>query len=432
MAKTPLKKIRSLTIALFLSVFFNVCALSLLAFWVFYERPEAMRFTEKPQKKKSSLITLSPTNDRLLVSYKGLTYPQLFQKLSTNRLVEDGFRERDLSLATLTAFHHFDLEKAIGRPINGLQRRVLSFGEPKESIYLYPGLSDVDFQSIVAFAKKEKWPFKAQGLFTLLKSNQYQEDLSLQQAFFMTEGFIEMASLFKGTNVTDEELLKLITEADFGTYSSFLEKKKGESLDVKDRREKLLLHYLKGGSKTAGTILLKTDFEFASKRLSDGTVEVIIGSLQEGNEESLQFLKVIAVSPRTDGVKTVAASKYLELTGEALEPLVSRKTALSEPKAIEKALVVQQRTPVVPPVKPLAKAPAKPIIKPAVKAASSVAVAPSIKQVTLYTVQEGDSLWKIAKKFNVSVEEIKKENKMKEEKLKVGSSLKIPVVKSKT
>lgn len=44
-----------------------------------------------------------------------------------------------------------------------------------------------------------------------------------------------------------------------------------------------------------------------------------------------------------------------------------------------------------------------------------------------YTVQNGDSLWSIAKKFNVSVEDLKLANNLTSNLLRVGQVLKIPV-----
>ena len=44
---------------------------------------------------------------------------------------------------------------------------------------------------------------------------------------------------------------------------------------------------------------------------------------------------------------------------------------------------------------------------------------------TTYTVKSGDSLWSIAKKYNVSVDYIKKKNNLKSNELKVGQKLKL-------
>ena len=44
---------------------------------------------------------------------------------------------------------------------------------------------------------------------------------------------------------------------------------------------------------------------------------------------------------------------------------------------------------------------------------------------TTYTVKSGDSLWSIAKKYNVTVDYIKKKNNLKSNELKVGQKLKL-------
>lgn len=48
-----------------------------------------------------------------------------------------------------------------------------------------------------------------------------------------------------------------------------------------------------------------------------------------------------------------------------------------------------------------------------------------------YTVKNGDNLWEISKKFNVSIDDIKKVNNLKNKKIKVGMKLEIPDKTSK-
>jgi len=44
----------------------------------------------------------------------------------------------------------------------------------------------------------------------------------------------------------------------------------------------------------------------------------------------------------------------------------------------------------------------------------------------IYVVQEGDSLWKISRRFNLKVDDIKLVNGLKSDTLKVGMTLKLP------
>jgi membrane-bound lytic murein transglycosylase D len=60
---------------------------------------------------------------------------------------------------------------------------------------------------------------------------------------------------------------------------------------------------------------------------------------------------------------------------------------------------------------------------------SVVQNAPKKAKVKTYKVKDGDTLWEIAEKFDgVTVDQIKKLNKMKSNNLKVGQNLKIPII----
>lgn len=68
-----------------------------------------------------------------------------------------------------------------------------------------------------------------------------------------------------------------------------------------------------------------------------------------------------------------------------------------------------------------------------------IVILPLLALAETYTVKKGDNIWRISKKFNVTVEEIKKANNLNSNKLQVGMKLEIPtknmdkkVSKSKT
>jgi LysM repeat protein len=50
----------------------------------------------------------------------------------------------------------------------------------------------------------------------------------------------------------------------------------------------------------------------------------------------------------------------------------------------------------------------------------------SFASLTVYFSQPGDDLWKVAKKYLTTVEDVKKFNKIEEEKLEVGKQIIIP------
>ena len=56
----------------------------------------------------------------------------------------------------------------------------------------------------------------------------------------------------------------------------------------------------------------------------------------------------------------------------------------------------------------------------------------SVEQENVYTVKSGDSLWSIAKKFNTTVDNLKKENNLTSNSLSIGQKLVIPSDKEST
>lgn len=376
-----LKQIRNLCLWLLFSGFLNIVLISVILFWVFQD-PFVEEF--KPSTKEEQLIAqnLHPTNASALSYYKSLPFEKLIPSLKKTGLIEDGFRERDLALGVLVSFHDFDLEKALKR--QNLEKRILTFDEV--SFFVFPRLTDQHHEVIYEFAKKEKWPFKAKGLLSLLKKEQYKDDPSLHDALSLTPEFATLEALFKGFFISKQKLIQMLQEGNFALLLA-LHEKSGKNL-TSESRQKLLLAYLNEGSQTAGELLLKTDFEFAAKRVADPTALSMIKTLQN-SKEALGFLAILSASSREEQIKSAAKTKYLELTGKSWEPLVSRETA---PVRAEKVAPF--------PVKP--------------------------KKELLYLIQEGDTLWKIARKFHVEVEEIRQINKLKSDSLKPGTPLRVP------
>jgi LysM repeat protein len=404
-SKEHLNQIRFLSISLFLSGAVNIILIAFFVFWAFYDRPLTPYMEPKPQIQKDSLAALaaSPSNASLLSRYKAKSYEQLIPLLSQPKLVEDGFTERDLALGILVAFHEFDLERAMGSGHQHLQKRMISFDDGKNKVIVFPNLSKVQIENILSFVKTEKWPLKPKGIFQLLKQSKKGD--SLYEAFYLTPEFASMETLFKGQGIKKDELLQMIIEGSWGQLSTFHEKQK-TFVDVsEENRQKILLSYINENSAAAAFIFLKTDFDFASKRLSDPTVLSIL-RLLKNSPQFIKFLSTISASARGDSVKTYAQEQYKEMTGRSFEPLVSRETIAIKPQVIEKVMTFPKEPPP--------------------KIAVVTTPPPTPKKSLLYIVQDGDSLWKISKRFKVPMEDIRALNGLKNDNLKPGSPLKIP------
>lgn len=413
-------KIRSLTRWLFVSGSLNIFLLVFTIYWIIRERPPAPYYELKPANKKEQQapLAIDRSNAEVLRSLRGLPLEQLVAKLGDTQLVENGYTQRDLALACMVSLQHFDLNRALLGLKPPEQQRSLVYGRNAQGkpieIVVYPGLSDEHFQAIIRYANTEKWPLTSRGLFLLVKRNLIKEEkpeASLVDSFFLTPEFLTVEMLFNRSSIAVErpELLKLLSEGNWVLLTTFFEQQRITQDFSPARRQKFLLDYIEHGSRNAAYLLLRSDGEFAARKLDDRHVLLLLRLLQIKTPEAEQFSINQLASPRSNAVWKMAAKRLYQYSGEvppanyqhqaALERFVRQKTV---PLHTEKVVA----TVVVPPGKP----------KP---------VKISTPQST-YIVQDGDSLWKISRKFKVDIEKLKKTNKLTTDRLKTGMALKIP------
>lgn len=416
----PHHRLRWLTQALLISVAGNVILLGLLMHFVVKESPPRPYVEHKPATvtEQAQPIAMGQSNADLLLRFKRLSMPQLIAKLSNTQLIENGYTQRDLALAALVAFHHFDLSRALIGHAQPTQQRTLTLpvqeGESLE-VVVYPGLSEDQFQALLQFAQRERWPITAQGLFLLLGDPNFQNEASLQEAFSMMPEFLAVELLFNRSEVPVEkkELITVLSQGSWKSLEAFAEQQRVVQDLSPARRQRFLLDYLENGSVVAAYLLLKTDAAFAAKKLDDGHVLMLLKLLEQKTPESEQFALAVLSGPRTDPVWKLAAHRLYEYSGEPKPETNIHHAALMRFTPITPAEVTSEKHEHVVAESGVASQ-AKPITPP--KRAGSF----------LYTVVEGDSLWKISRRFQVSIEAIKESNKLDTDFLVPGTTLKIP------
>lgn len=408
-----LEQIRRLTNLLFLSVTANVCLLALFIYWIVRDRPPIPYYELKPaqQQEQNTSVTLEMNNVQTLRLFRTFAKEQLLAKLSDSRLIDDGYSQRDLALACLIQYHHFDLMRALGEPIPDSQIRKLGYtkkqGGPPVQIVVYSGLTEPQYQRIISFANTEKWPLTSRGLFLNLRrsfTNKEPIEPTLADAFCLTPEFMAVEMLFtrSGTTVDRSDLFQALAEGSWDALSKFNEEQKALQDLSSTRRQKFLLSLVHAKSKTAAYLLLKTDFSFAVRKLDDNSVIKIIELLTDKTPEAEKFSLALFKSPRGESVRKVAAQKLQDYNVEIahIEPLVKKQNLLPLP----------------------AHPPAK----------KNLAIPPPKRQlpcktIRYYVVKEGDSIWKIANLYKANVDDIRKTNQLKSDYLKPGLTLKIPV-----
>lgn len=380
---------------LIVSVALNIGLLATFAYFVVQERQEALPIELKPALRDEGVSGFS--KEQILYAYSLLPYSELLIRLETVDLVEDGLARRDIALACLVAFHHFNLEKALGGV--ALPRRLIALSDTAglESIDVpvYPGLRDEQFRAILLYAKTEKWPLTPQGLFYELQRVE-EPNRELVEAFCLSEEFLAVKTLFS-KSATHEELVQLLCEGTWQELEAFTAAQR-QALDLSlDRRREFLVQYLMRGSKTAGNLLLNLDSEYAVKHLSDEQILALLATFSSDQQVWHPFALRLLSSPRSDRVWHEAASVLYRLVGEAPLEQYDHQQVLAR---------------------------FAPQLLPTVEEGLKEVAVDAKKR--LHKVEIGDSLWKIARRYRVTVEELKQINGLESDRVRVGKQLEIP------
>lgn len=382
-------RFRFLTLALIFSGALNIALIAGFAYFMYQETP----VTTTRSGKKEVLAT----NNQIFASMSRLTFRELVSYLTNRDLVEEGYTKRDIAVAALVAYHHFNIEKAL----SSLPTQVRTLALPgDQTIDVFPGLNEDQFEAIIRFAYQEKWPLTSKGLFALLQTQKTPRDESLEQAFLLTPEFYAVQVLFQKTDAAEEPqvYLNLLAEGSWDLLEKFTnEQSKVLDFSVEKRRS-LLLSYLGLHSPTAAHLLLRTDFSFALKRLEDRSILDLLALLKRQSEEGTKFCVELLKSPRSDAIWQAAALTLYGYAGEM-------PTVPIDPKA-----VLARFSKEAPP------AAAQVQLEP-------VAIAPPSR---FHVVKEGESLWKISRQYKVKVDEIVKLNALEKDSLFPGMTLKLP------
>ncbi len=368
------RKTKCLTQALILSGALN---LGLIATFVYFAVCSPPSYEPVSDGSKESLSYIkeefSQKNSETLSYFLTCSFTELLAQLENRIQVERGYAIRDLALSCLVSFHHFDFEKALSG--YQVQQRHVGFVNPdggeKIGITLFPGLNDNHFLALILFAQREKWPFSSQGLFYEMKNDQKPISSSLKDAFYLTPEYQSIFTLLNRTDMLSEKetVLKMLLECPWDLVEEIGGKLiTGQNFTAELTRE-CLMKFFDQGSSIAANLLVEKEQEFALKYL---------------NETQLASLCELYSGDQKEFVARVLRKSVCSHSGNTKE-----KRVLQE----------------------------KPVV---------LKVKGVLPQGNLYTVQSGDTLWKISRIYKVEVSEIKTHNNLKSEILKTGMLLKIP------
>ena len=362
---------RFLSQMLILSIALNV---SLLATFIFVATREKEIPLSPPPTPTTHETNPPLTNSHLLHEYIQASYHQLLSLLPDDHLVEQGYTKRDLVLGCLVTFYHFNIEKALGS--TAPQSRTFLLTHPKKTekipFHLFPGLTDCHYQAILHFLQTEKWPFTSFGIYQLIKRSHPFPDPTLIEAFSHTPECRTITTLFtkSGMHIESEPLIQMLTQGKWELIESFYTQQRLLPDLTSKRRRIFILDYLEEYSPLAARIFIEADAEFAAARLSDDRILLLFDLYPKQTPYLEAFAKALLQSPRSDSVWKKASSKL--------------------------NLPFPKDTP------------------------------PQPTETSTYTVQDGDSLWKIAHKFDTTIDALMEHNHLDTETIHPNTTLNIP------
>lgn len=474
------KQARWLTQALILSGALNI-GLILALFLLFVKDkivPEVLE--HRPVFEETLPLAKGHNNADELLKLEALSFEQLISKLNSRDLVEDGFMQRDLSLGLLVSKYHFDIVKALA-PKNP-HPRILALGNNEGLVTMrvkvFPGLKDEEFTKMIHFAKTEKWPLTSQGLFLQIQEKGIEAEESLIDTFYLTNEFTEVETLFQrqDANYERKKLLEIIKSGDWQILEAFTKSQK-EAKDLSAaRHQRFLLDYIGRNSKDAALVMLQMHGAFAVKKLDDAHVIAMLELMNEKNTYSEAFAKAMLLSPRSDAVWRIAAKRLFQfsdlempepydhikvlskfipedilknklnvakelvvkegITQKNIAPLTKKQALKSESSIENDAASKIKKEESVKENKKIASIASKDLIVTKEVSKTQKKEVKVVKQdqkeikaeskIKTHTVLEGETLWFIAKKYNVDVAVIKSHNKLVGDTIKAGKVLVIP------
>lgn len=363
-----LGQVRWLSQLLILSGAFNIAFLFMFTHAYSKRKEEKSHYAWRAVERVEEARLLS--NRQLLTQFEELSFSELVGKLSSTLPIEDGFAERDLALACLTALHHLDLERALGSLPSDL--RSLKWGEERVAA-LYPSLKEMDWEAIRLFCQRERWPLTSQGLFLEARRQGDQIHATLAEAIFLTPQFHLAEVLLARANppIGRLETLVLLMEGDWRLIEQYTEEQR-TALDLSDgRRRRLLTDYLCHSSPLAARLLVRTDLDYAVHHLADDLVIQAVALMSTPSPEGERFALEVLAAPRSSRVWAAAAETLCRYKGQTVEVAEARNQ-------------------------------------------------------TIHEVQGGESLWGLARKYNTSIDAIVQSNRLQGETIRPGQKLTIP------
>lgn len=404
------ERLRRSNQALWASVALNGILFGACVYWGAGEREAGVPLELGLAKVCSLLPPLKePHNpEAVLAQFRQLPYEQLLHRLSDMQCVQGKVRRCDLALSCLVQERHLDVRRALEGHLLQPQEVKVCDGEV---VTLYCGLCESHFRQVLRFAQRESWPFTHKGLYAMIQSGDFEELPTLRRAFYAIPQFRALERLLRkgGQEVRRVEMLHMVVEAPWELLQEFWE----EQLSVGDlsdqRRQEVLLRWVKEGSPYATQLLLTTDFSHAVKELDDEDCVRVLELLPENFLPAHSYALSVLIGPRSEATRFAAARKLYQIADE------------SEPEQLHLAMALRHF------------APELSWSQTAEGGRDSLRAFPSFKKrhqaplsTRVHHVGEGETLGEIATRYLSEPQDLLEANQMEKEEVREGDWVWVP------
>ncbi|AQT77569.1 LysM peptidoglycan-binding domain-containing protein [Chlamydia gallinacea] len=258
--------------------------------------------------------------------------------------------------------YNVDIASVLPHPITFTELR------SEDKTWLLPNLDQTDYRCIRQYLSCQRYPFTSQGLFSILARSIdcEQVDEECLYHFCLTEEFLYLRTLLCGAEervATVATLARMVIRHGEHVFFSLCDQQSRSSFISDQQRRKVLCTYIELGEPLAALLLLVHDEDWVIHEFSDDALQSFVSLLPRGSSYSENFVSRLLASPR---------GHLFHYPKEVID---------QEDKQMEERE---------------------------------------------YVIQEGDSLWLIARRFGVTIEAIMRENHMNHHRLLPGKRLKLP------
>jgi len=352
------------------------------------------------------------TLEERIATLDALSDRELLAKLDDTTIVSHGYSVQELALALLRLrdYQVEDPLRSFGKwpqPLSSLSWSGKD-GSSRE-VFLFSSISSEEIQAVSDFLSKSQVPFTPCGIVErLVPENRELFVLALVR----TDEWARFIKLFP--DFSEDQCVDIAQELGGKGFLSAIEE------NGQERSERLLSLFEKYSSKHLAEYLAAECPDCIVARGSDESVLRVLCSLPMQSDGGLRLSIRLLQAPRKSIVWKAAQAFLARALNRADIAKVSKEElfdALKQFIGMKREVVTTQKK---------EDKPSKPVPSTPLSEISTRAATRQLTPYKTYVVKKGDTLWSVAKRFNVHVEKLKYLNGLKGTKLSPGITLRIP------